>query len=248
MLRSARRHYQRSALMARRAAEKAAGARTTAEAAAVLVAHQAAQARMSESAVAAMLAEQGVDVAAAGSLSPMAFTTDPRMFTQMVGPGVDVGRLVGSLVQDSGRAAESVATAARPTVGHVRYLSPPSCARCAVLAGRFYRYSSGFQRHPGCDCVMVATTEQAAPDLVADPTDLVRNGQVTGLSKADLQAINDHGADLNKVVNVRRSQAGLMESGRVLARAGKLTPEGIYRLASNDAEAVALLRRYGYLR
>lgn len=93
---------------------------------------------------------------------------------------------------------------------------------------------------------MVPTQQDAAPDLVADPTDLVREGKVTGLSKADLRAVRD-GADLGKVVNVRRYAAGLTESGRVLARAGKLTPEGIYRLASTQADAVAMLRRFGYL-
>ena len=42
-------------------------------------------------------------------------------------------RLVASLVQDAGRAAQSVTTAARPRTVHVRYLSPPSCARCGSL-------------------------------------------------------------------------------------------------------------------
>ena len=201
---------------------------------------------MSEQAVADMLDEQGFDIAAAGSLRPLAFTTDPRMFTAMLDTTANPARLVASLVQDAGRSAEGVAATARPKVGHVRYLSPPSCSRCAILAGRFYRHSTGFQRHPGCDCVMVATTSTAAPDLVADPTDLLREGKVTGLSKADLRALDD-GADLGRVVNVRSKKAGLTESGRVLARAGKLTPEGIYRLASSQTEAVAMLRRFGYI-
>jgi hypothetical protein len=233
--------------MAQRAAQQAASAGTTTAALSILTTHQAAQARMSEQAVADMLAEQGLDMAAVGSLRPLAFTTDPRMFAAMVDTTSDVGRLVGSLVQDAGRSAESVAATARPRVGHVRYLSPPSCSRCAVLAGRFYSHSTGFDRHPGCDCVMVATTEAASPDLISDPTNLVREGKVTGLSKADLRAVRD-GADLGKVVNVRRRAAGLSEAGRVLARAGKLTPEGIYRLASDRTEAVAMLRRFGYLK
>ena len=93
---------------------------------------------------------------------------------------------------------------------------------------------------------MIPATAEAAPDLVADPTDLIRQGKVTGLSKADQQALAE-GADLGQVVNVRRYSSGLRESGRVLARAGKLTPEGIYRLASDRTEAVAMLRRFGYL-
>ena len=202
---------------------------------------------MSEQYVSDVLTEQGVEVTPSGSLSPPAFTTDGRMFTEMASNATNVGRLVESLVQDAGRAAESVASAARPNVGHARYLSPPSCSRCAVLAGRTYRYSDGFQRHPNCDCVMIPATEDAAAGLVSDPTDLIRQGKVTGLSKADMRAIVEDGADLGKVVNVRRAASGLRESGRVLARAGKLTPEGIYRLASDRTQAVAMLRQFGYL-
>lgn len=36
--------------------------------------------------------------------------------------------------------------------GYTRYLVTPSCGRCVVLAGRFYPWSAGFQRHPRCDC------------------------------------------------------------------------------------------------
>lgn len=246
MLRSASSHYRLSALLAQRASAEARKARP-ADIPRVVAYHQATQARLSEVAVAAMLAEQGMDAAAAGSLSLTAFTTEPAMLTAMLDSASDVGRLAASLVQDAGRSAESVATAVRPRVGHVRYLSPPSCSRCAVLAGAFYRYSSGFQRHPNCDCVMVPTEQDAAPGLVADPTDLIREGKVTGLSKADLRAVED-GADLNQVVNVRRSKAGLTESGRVLARAGRLTPEGIYRVASSRTEAVSLFQKFGYIR
>ena len=202
---------------------------------------------MSEQYVSDVLTEQGVEMAPSGSLVPLAFTTDGRKFTDMAANATNVGRLVESLVQDAGRAAESVASAARPNVGHARYLSPPSCSRCAVLAGRIYRYSDGFQRHTNCDCVMIPATEDAAAGLVSDPTDLIRQGKVTGMSKADMRAITEDGADLGKVVNVRRAASGLRESGRVLARNGKLTPEGIYRLASDRTEAVAMLRRFGYL-
>lgn len=250
MLRAASKHYRLSALLAQRAANEArkAASRGLLDVARVVAYHQAAQARLSENAVGAMLAEQGMDAAPAGSLVLSSFTTSLPVFEAMAAEAVSVDRLVGSLVQDAGRAAESVATAARPRVGHVRYLSPPSCSRCAVLAGAFYRFSSGFQRHPGCDCVMVPTEEDAAEGLVSDPTDLARQGKVTGLSKADLRAINEDGADLNQVVNVRRREAGLKDSGRVLARNGRLTPEGVYRVASTREEAVDLFRRFGYLR
>lgn len=247
MLRSASSHYRTSALLARRAAEEASRFSDSATLARILFTHQLAQVRISETAVDDMLAEQSIEVPPVGALVPAAFTTERRMFTSMLAAAGDAPRLVGSLVQDSGRAAESVAVAARPGVGYVRYLSPPSCSRCAVLAGRMYRFSRGFQRHPGCDCTMIPSTRKAGERLVSDPTEMVQSGQVTGLSKADLRAVAD-GADLNQVVNVRSRKAGLRESGRVLSRAGRLTPEGIYRLSSNQRDAAEMLRRFGYIR
>lgn len=246
---SASRHYRRSALLAQRAAREArkAQARGPGAVAVVVAAHQATQARLSQGAVGQMLAEQDITAPAEALLSPTAFTTAPENLLRMVDATADAEfeRLVESLVQDAGRAAESVASAVRPDVAHVRFLSPPSCSRCAVLAGRVYRFSDGFRRHPNCDCVMIPTTVAAAePD---DVEQLIRDGQVTGLSKADMQALRD-GADVGQVVNVRRARAGLRESGRVLARRGRPTPEGIYRLAGGDRPAaVALLRQHGYI-
>src|SRR5690348_18342012 len=40
-------------------------------------------------------------------------------------------------------------------------LNPPSCQRCAILAGRWYRWSQGFLRHPRCDCVNLPAERQA---------------------------------------------------------------------------------------
>ena len=216
----------------------------------VLALFQTAQAQLAEQAVGLMVADQDIDAEAEALLNSAAFTTDAGTLEQMlesVEQEWQFQQLVESLTQDAGRAAESVAIAARARVGHVRMLNPPSCSRCAVLAGRVYRYSTGFLRHPGCDCVMIPTT-LANPDLVQDPADLMRRGLVAGLSKADQRAITD-GADFGRVVNVRSSSAGMSESGRVLYRRGRMTPEAIYRSTGNDREAaLALLQSNGYLR
>lgn len=53
-----------------------------------------------------------------------------------------------TLVADAGRQASGVAIAARPRMGWVRMVNPPCCSRCAILAGRWYGWSAGFQRHP----------------------------------------------------------------------------------------------------
>lgn len=209
-----------------------------------------------------MLAEQDVDITPTARLNLIGFTTSLDTFDQMLATierqveadaqvlqaDIDArfARLVASLVQDAGRAAQSVAITARPKVSFVRHLNLPSCSRCAVLAGRIYRYSEGFQRHPGCDCTMTPVTV-ASPDLTYDPVALARDGKVTGLSKDDQRALAD-GADIGRVVNIRRKKAGLTESGRVLIRAGRPTPAGIYKATGGDREAaIALLKVHGYL-
>lgn len=197
-----------------------------------------------------MLAEQGLRDAPEVRLDPVAFTTGPRELEAMLEQtevNWQFSRLVASLVQDAARAAQLVDVTSRPRVVHVRHLNTPSCSRCAVLAGRVYRFSDGFQRHPGCDCVMIPTTV-AAPDLTYDPAQMARDGQVTGLSKADMKALDD-GADFNQLVNVRSKKAGLRQSGEALTRAGRPTPAGIYRTAGEDRDkALSLLSKHGYIR
>src|SRR5690349_13237405 len=147
-LASARRNYSLSALIARRAAREARRVRNRGAGAvgAVVVAHQLANVRTSETAVAEMLMEQQIDIAAQAILDSLAFTT-PTIELEPMLEQVEVDwqfdRLVESLVQDSARAAETVAVAVRPNIRHVRFVSPPCCARCAILAGREYRFSDG---------------------------------------------------------------------------------------------------------
>lgn len=249
-LASAARNYAISALIAQRAVAEARKARPrgTAAMATVVASHQVANAQTSQTAVAQMLLEQEIDVAADALLNVLAFTTDAQTFEAMiekVTTDFEFERLVESIVQDAARAAESVATTVRPNIYHVRFVNLPCCSRCAILAGRVYRWSSGFQRHPGCDCSMIPTT--VASPLRQNSHELVSGGHVTGLSKADMQALA-HGADLNQVVNIRSRAAGLYEAGQALTRAGKPTPAGIYRTAGDDRDkAMALLKRAGYI-
>lgn len=243
-------HHATSAAIATKAALEARNAkpRGPAAIAQTIIRYQAANALDSQSAVGRILTQQDIDIAAEAALNPLGFTTEVDRLLAMIEATADTefDRLVASLVQDAGRAAESVSVAVRPDVRFVRYLTLPSCARCAVLAGRVYRYSQGFLRHPNCDCVMLPTTV-AAPQMVIDPTELARNGQIRGLSVADTLAI-EQGADLGQVVNVRLRKAGLRQAGRVLSRRGRLTPEGIYARAGDDrAEAIRLLALYRYL-
>ena len=144
-------------------------------------------------------------------------------------------------VADAGRTAAGLDTFARPKVGYVRMLNPPSCSRCSVLAGRFYRNNEGFQRHPRCDCVHVPTTRTEAAEsegLVHDPyayfESLPEAAQDKTFGKAQAQAIRD-GADLFQVVNARRgmSYAGVSADGsrRGQKVASDFTREGTTRRA-----------------
>ena len=144
-------------------------------------------------------------------------------------------------VADAGRTAAGLDTFARPKVGYVRMLNPPSCSRCSVLAGRFYRNNEGFRRHPRCDCVHVPTTRTEAAEsegLVHDPyayfESLSESAQDKTFGKAQAQAIRD-GADLFQVVNARRgmSYAGVSSDGsrRGQKVASDFTREGTTRRA-----------------
>lgn len=192
-----------------------------------------------------VLGEQGISSAAEGRVAAESLLTGSAaagMFDRAL-TAKAFDRLVLSLVNDAGRTAQSVDLATRPAVtGYVRSLSPPSCSRCAVLAGRVYRYSTGFRRHPRCDCLMTPTNETVGGSLVTK----LSLDQIKGLS-ADERAAVEAGADLGQVVNVHRKQAGLVVGSSVVERAGRPTPAGIYRIASDKAEALTLLRRFGYV-
>lgn len=196
------------------------------------------------------LSEIGLAAAAVAQVDPISLLTPPRALLTMLKRAESqaaVDRLVQTMVSDAGRTAQSVDFARRPKVaGYVRFVNPPCCSRCAVLAGRVYRHSQGFQRHPLCDCGMQPVGDDVPDGMVTDPSELIANGQVAGLSKGDRIAL-DNGADLGQVANVRRKKAGLTEGSSVLERGGKLTPQGILRATDNRDEQVALLRRYGYL-
>lgn len=215
----------------------------------LLIRRQMATATLAEHATDLMLEDQGIKAPEPEArLAPAAFTTPPSNFKAMatdIETDWEFQRLVASIMQETARAAQQAAITVREDVSYVRHLNLPSCSRCAVLAGRIYRYSTGFQRHPGCDCVMIPVTE-ASPDLTYDPVALAREGKVTGLSRDDLKAI-EHGADFEQVVNVRRKKAGLTESGVVLARAGRPTPAGIMRDATTREDAISALIRFGYI-
>lgn len=129
----------------------------------------------------------------------------------------------------------------RPAItGYTRMLNPPSCDRCIVLAGRWYRWNEGFQRHPRCDCQHIPAVENVGGDARTDPyrafQDLEPEQQDRVFGRSEARAIRE-GADIFKVVNQRT---------RKMATARSPIDE-IYRTAGTRSNAVRMLRERGYI-
>lgn len=172
-------------------------------------------------------------------------------------------RIVATQVADAARISTGVAVVNdRAAKGYIRLLTPPSCSRCIIQAGRFYKYSAGFARHPQCDCVHVPAAEAVdvpSPREVYDSlTDEER--RKAGWSGHDQRAIED-GAGLNRVTNYRQKLKTVTVAGRPVKTTGigfkgkrvklRLTPEQIYleagRLGWDRDETLRQLKRHGYI-
>lgn len=166
-------------------------------------------------------------------------------------------------VADAGRGAAGVDTATRRNTGYVRMLNPPSCSRCSILAGRFYRWNAGFNRHPKCDCIHVASTQAAidggkSEGLIHDPYEYFKSlspeEQDRNYTKAGAQAIRD-GSDIFQVVNARRgvkpgglvTTEGTSKRGNFGRQGPRATPEAIYAKGLGREATLKELERYGYI-
>lgn len=133
--------------------------------------------------------------------------------------------IVRTQIADAAREAVQVGIVARPAVGgYVRMLVGKSCPRCVILAGRWYRWSAGFQRHPHCDCKHIPAAEDRAGDWTTDPGAAISAGQVHGFTRDQLRAIRD-GADPAQVVNAQRGMSTATVGGRTV----RTTTEGTTR-------------------
>lgn len=245
----------------------------------IITAFQVLAARDAASAVPLMLQEQGIRSAVAGTIDATSLAgvaSDGRPLDTLVGleQAQDPGWLemvAASQVQDAARAAASLAIAARPAVGGwIRMMNPPSCSRCAVLAGKFFRWNQGFARHPRCDCRHIPSQEADYSDvrLSGDKWfhDLPASEQDRVFTKAGAQAVRD-GADLTQVVNARRGMSTVQVGNRPAvvstegttkrglasrARTGRnatqrIMPETIYAVAPSREEAIRLLKLNGFI-
>jgi len=184
----------------------------------------------------------------------------------------------GTLLSDTARNAESLraGVSRQPVTGYVRMLQTPSCPRCVILAGKWFKRNQGFQRHPGCDCRHIPSSEAVGGDLTVDPMEYVNSLSDAELDswvgKPSADALRE-GADLNQVVNARRGMREAQIGGRSVLvtnegttkrgfayhrlrfsgdptssrRRPRLMPESIARVAKNRDDYLRLLRANGYL-
>jgi hypothetical protein len=139
---------------------------------------------------------------------------------------------LGTLLSDTGRTAEQMAANSRPVRMFTRMLSPPSCGRCVVLAGKTTSASKAFLRHPRCDCRNIPTSESVAGEFRVDARahldSLSHDELVKSLgSQANAQAYLD-GADMNQLINAYRKSGGVT-TAQVYGRSIKYTTEGTTR-------------------
>lgn len=140
--------------------------------------------------------------------------------------------VVATILADTARAAETAAIGQRPHVsGYIRMIEPGACSRCAVLAGRFYRWNTGFDRHPNCRCVHIPADESIADDPSTNPSayfeSLSRPEQDRIFTTAGAQAIR-LGADPGQVVNARRGMNTAQQNPRGWIPKGRLIPTDVH--------------------
>lgn len=199
-------------------------------------------------------------------------------YAAIKGAGKWLDMAVQTQVQDAGRISSGVGAFSQRHVTHyTRMLVAPSCARCAVLAGKTFRSKEAFLRHPRCDCRNIPCDESTAGDLTTNADDYFRSldkvQQDKIFTQAGAQAIRD-GADLNQVVNARlgmySTSGGLKATNVGITRRGaygssqtefnkttgaryrkakvaRIMPEEIYRIAPTREDALRLLKYYRYI-
>lgn len=180
----------------------------------------------------------------------MARNIDEAARVALAEAGRWIEQTAATAVIDAARAGEAAASAThREVTGYTRMLNLPSCSRCVVLAGKFYRWNEGFERHPLCDCRHIPSSEAVAGDLTIDPAayfealptaDALRRQypDLTVQMRRDAGLVSQEdvftvagaeairlGADINQVVNARRG----MQRAQVYGRDVLMTREGITR-------------------
>ena len=219
MLQSALEHYQRQQQITAAAIEATkARENNPAALAAVIAALQLRAAQDALDSIEEMLEEQNLLAPLIGALFARAFAGTASTGLPLEGlfslaDGIDaLMRMALTQIQDAARQAAATSIAARPRLGYVRMLNPPSCSRCVVLAGKFYKFNEGFERHPLCDCRHVPSVENVAGDLTTNPDTYFHSISASEQDRiftiAGAEAIRN-GADISQVVNARSGMSSV---------------------------------------
>lgn len=160
-------------------------------------------------------------------------------------------RAIPTQVADAARGSQLVTMTATPAVtGYVRVVEPGACARCAILAGKHFRWDNDFLRHPRCHCSTVPSGDGAHRVAIASPED-----HFAGLSREEQDRI--YGPENAEAIRLGASPITVVNANR-----GTYTPTGrrhptpsarpmpgdLLAQAGGDRDAaVELLRQYGFL-
>ncbi|ONI87362.1 hypothetical protein ALI22I_23365 [Saccharothrix sp. ALI-22-I] len=155
---------------------------------------------------------------------------------------------VATETNDTARLAVHVGAVVEPDIaGYERVVTLPACGRCILLSGRLYRFSTGFLRHPNCDCSMRPVTSEQwreggssrSPQALFDG--MTRAQQDKAFGKGEAAAIRA-GADIGRVVNARRRNQVYVAGGYEFTREATTT-RGIGRQLGELAKRGGRYRR-----
>lgn len=156
-----------------------------------------------------------------------------------------------TLLADTRREVYGADIVQRPSLGgYARMLNAPSCSRCIVLAGKWFRWNAGFLRHPRCDCTHIPASESVAGDVSVDPYAAFKSmsprAQEKAFGRSQARAIRD-GADIFRVVNVNQRGLATAKGAARYGTPSRMTVDDIYRVAGTRTNAIRLMEREGYI-
>lgn len=156
-----------------------------------------------------------------------------------------------TVMADTGRSVVGADIAQRPTItGYVRMLNPPSCRDCVILAGKWFRWNQGFQRHPRCDCRHIPAAESMAGDLTTDPyayfNSLSDEAQEKTFGRIEARSVRD-GGDIYRVVNLRNRGLATAKGTLRYGTPSRITLDDIYRTAGTRTNAIRMMTEEGFI-
>jgi hypothetical protein len=191
------------------------------------------------------LLDQGVVIAKARVASGMDSTA------ALAAAGQWIAQAVLTVMADTGRAVVSADIARRPALtGYTRMLNAPSCSRCVILAGKWFRWNEGFQRHPRCDCRHIPASEDVAGDYRTDPyayfNSLTERQQERVFGRSEARSIR-LGGDIFRIENTRMRGLGTAKGAIRFGTPSRMTVDDILRVAGTRTNAIRLLEQEGYI-